>query len=209
MNKELKGKLEKALLDAGLDKGLLAFVNIEKEEEIQGVIDNLNKLKTPQPSLEEQLKQKEIQSEIDRRISEAKKKWEEGKNDPPTPPTPPSGELTAEAVAKIVAEAQKPLLEKLNGFEANKTRETKISEARKALESSNIPEKNRGFYLDLYNPDSDIKIEDWVKSSEEKHENYAQSLQDDTKLSTAPPAFMKSGEMTEAEAQRIAESVAN
>lgn len=207
MNKELKGKLEKALLDAGLDKGLLSFVNIEKEDEIQGVVDNLNKLKTPKLSIEDQLKQKEIQSEIDRRISEAKKKWEEGKQDPPTPPNPTNG-ITAESIAAIVAEAQKPLLEKLNGFEANKTREEKISQARKALESSKIPEKNRSFYLDLYNPDSETNIEDWVKNSEEKHENYAQSLQDDTKLSAAPPAFIKNGEMTEAEAQRIAESVA-
>lgn len=207
MKKELKEKLEKELEKAGLDKGLLMFINITKEDEIQGVIDNLTKLKTPTPTTEEILKSQDVQSEIDRRISEAKKKWEEGKPEPPKPDDPPSGEITAESIAKIVAEAQKPLLEKLNGFEQNRTREGKISQARKALLESKIPEKNRDFYLDLYNPDSDTKIEDWVKQAEEKHEAYVQTLLDEKQLAEGPPKFADSTEPTPEELDKRLESM--
>ena len=196
MNKELKAKLESKLEEAGLDKGLLTFVNITKEEEIQGVLDNLLKLKTPPLSTEELIKQKEVQSEIDRRISEAKKSWEQGRQEPPTPPAPPKGDLTPETIAAIVAEAQKPLLEKLNGFEQGRTREGKIAQARTLLQESKIPEQQRDFYLELYNPDSETPIAEWVKKSEEKHESYVQSMIDSGSLSKPTPKYTSDTEPT-------------
>ena len=194
MTKELREKLEKGLQAAGLDKGLLAFVNIEKEEEVQGVIDNLLKLKTPQPSVEELLKQAKVQSEIDRRISEAKKKWDEANKPEPNPePMKPEG-ITPEAIAKLVQDAvtaaTEPLTGKLSEFEKAKTREGKLSQARKALDNSKIPVKNRDFYLELYNPDSETPVEEWVKMSETKHENYVQSLADSTQLAGSSPKFV-------------------
>lgn len=206
MNKELKGKLEKALDDAGLDKGQLTFLNVSKEEEIQGVIDNLLKIKTPQPSTEEILKRPEIQSEIDRRITEAKKSWDSKPINKSNHTDPPQG-LTAENIAEIVAKAQEPLLEKLNGFEQSKTREGRLAQAKSALNESSIPEKNRDFYLELYNPDSEQPLTDWVKKQEEKHEAYAQSLLDGKTFTSAPPSIANNVEMTDAEATKIAASV--
>ena len=207
MNKELKAKLETKLEESGLDKGLLTFVNITKEEEIQGVVDNLLKLKTPQLSTEEILKQKEVQSEIDRRISEAKKSWEQGKQDPPKPEPTPTGGLTLEAVKQLLEAQQKPLLEKLNGFEQGRTREGKIAQARTLLQKSKIPEKQRDFYLELYNPDSETPIEDWVKKSEEKHETYVQSMIDSGSLSKPTPKYTSDTEPTTEELDAQLESM--
>lgn len=188
MTKELKEKLEKGLLDAGLDKGLLAFINIEKEEDVQGAISNLLKLKTPQKSVEELLKDKEIQSEIDRRISEAKKSWDSKLSEPPKPIE--GNETLEEKLAKLLEAKLAPLTEELNGFKQNRTRDSKLSQARKALESSKIPVKNRDFYLELYNPDSETPLEEWVKISESKHETYVQSLADSTQLAGQSPKFI-------------------
>lgn len=206
MKKELKEKLEKALQEAGLDKGLLAFITITKEEEIQGVIDNLKGLTTEKP-VEELIKQKEIQSEIDRRITEAKKKWEEGnkKQDPPVDPKKEGG-LSTEDIAKIITEAQKPLLEKLEGFEKNKTRESKISEVRKLLEDSKIPESLRESRLKYFNPENDQKMDEWVKQQEEEHEAYQQALIDNGTLSGTPPKYAGNTEPTEEELDKILES---
>jgi hypothetical protein len=205
MKKELKEKLEKALQEAGLDKGLLAFITITKEDEIQGVIDNLKGLSTQKP-IEEIIKEKEFQSEIDRRISEAKKKWEESnKQDPPKDP-PKEGALTTEDITKIIAEAQKPLLEKLEGFEKNKSRDAKIAEARKLLSDSKIPEKLRESRLKYFNPDNDEKLEDWVKQQEEEHEAYQQALIDNGTLSGQPPKYAGDTEPTQEELDSILEA---
>lgn len=193
MNEELKRKLEAGLQAVGLDKGLSAIINIDKEEEVQGAIDNLLKLKTPQLSVEDMLKEAKVQSEIDRRISEAKKKWDES-NKPNPQPNPSNGNLTPEAIAKLVQDAvtaaTEPLTGKLGEFEKAKARDAKLSQARKALESSKIPVKNRDFYLELYNPDSETPLEEWVKMSESKHENYVQSLADSTQLAGQSPKFI-------------------
>lgn len=207
MNKELKEKLEKALETQGLDKGLLAFVNIKTEDEIQGVVDNLNKLKTPKLSVEEILKLPEVAQYADKRVGDAKKKWEEGKQEPPKPQTPPNG-ITAESIAAIVAEAQKPLLEKLNGFEANKVRDGKLAQAKAALKDSKIPESLQVQYLEQYNPDSETKLEEWVKSSELKHETYVQTLIDSGKLSGQPPLIIDSAELTTEELDAKLEKMA-
>ncbi len=208
MTKELKEKLEKGLLDAKLDKGLLAFVNIEKEEEIQGVIDNLLKLKTPQPPVEEMLRDAKIQSEIDRRISEAKKKWDEANKPNPSQEPENKGGLTAEMVAQIVAQevskATEPLTGKLGEFEKNKAREEKISQLRKLLSSSEIPEALRESRIKYFNPDSEVQLDEWVKQQEQEHQSYKQALIDSGSISGAPEKGYKAhDEMTEAEAQAI------
>ncbi len=187
MTKELKEKLEKGLLDAGLDKGLLSFINIEKEEDVQGAISNLLKLKTPQRSVEELIKDREIQREIDRRITEAKKSWD---SKLPEPPKPNGGDETLEEkLAKLLEAKLAPLTDELNGFKQNRTRDAKLAEARKALSLSKIPEKQRDFYLDLFDPSSEAPITDWVSKTEERHEKLAQSFADSQSLAGQSPKF--------------------
>lgn len=211
MKKELKEKLEAKLLSVGLDKGLSAILNIEKEEEIEGAVSNLVKLKTPEQKLEDLLKKPELQSEIDRRVSEAKKKWEE--KTPPKPPTPPvNGALTPEAIAELVknavATATEPLTGKLGEFEANKAREAKISQARLLLKDSKIPESVMEHRLKYLDTSSETPLEDWVKVQEEEHESYHQSLVDSGLISTAPAqGYNPTAEMSEQEAQAIVDRV--
>lgn len=189
MTKELKSKLEAKLQEAGLDKGLLNILSVKSEDEIQGVIDNLSALSTPKPmTTEEILKKQEIQSEIDRRISEAKKKWE-GAN-PPTPadpPKPPATETIEEKLAKMLEEKLNPLSEKLGEFEKNKARDAKLSQARQLLKSSKIPESLIESRLKYLNTDSEETLEDWVKNQEVEHEAYAQALVDQGTVSGLPP----------------------
>ena len=187
MTKELREKLEQRLINAGFDKGLLAFINIEKEEDIEGAVSNLLQLKTPQKSVEELLKEKEIQSEIDRRISEAKKSWD---SKLPEPPKPSGGDDTLEEkLAKLLEAKLAPLTDELNGFKQNRTRDAKLAEARKALSLSKIPEKQRDFYLDLFDPSSEAPITDWVSKTEERHEKLAQSFADSQSLAGQSPKF--------------------
>lgn len=208
MTKEVKEKLEAGLQAAGLDKGLSSFINIEKEEEVQGAIDNLLKLKTPQPSVEDMLKEAKIQSEIDRRISEAKKKWDEANKPNPNPEPPKPEGLTAEAIAKLVQDAvsaaTEPLTGKLGEFEKNKAREEKLARARHLLSSSKIPKSLIDSRLKYLNTDAEIQLEDWVKEQEQEHIAYQQALIDSGSVAGAPEkGYKPHTEITEAKAQEI------
>ncbi|QQO97040.1 hypothetical protein Nekkels1_39 [Cellulophaga phage Nekkels_1] len=185
MNKELKEKLRLALLNEGLGEGLLAFLSVEKEEDIQGAVSNLKGLTTQQLSNEEILKLPIVSQYADKRVGDAKKSWDQKAPTNPAEPNPinPSQGLTAEAIAQLLSEAQKPLLEKLEGFEKNKARDAKLAEARNFLNKSKIPEAVRESRLKYFNPDAEVGIEDWVKEQELEHENYHQSLIDSGVLS--------------------------
>jgi len=68
-------------------------------------------------------------------------------------------------------------------------------------------EKQRDFYLELYNPDSETPIEDWVKKSEEKHETYVQSMIDSGSLSKPTPKYTSDTEPTTEELDAQLESM--
>lgn len=208
MTKELKAKLEKALLDAGLNKAELSFITVEKEDDIQGVVDNLKKLiPTPEePKLEDLIQRKDVRSHFDKKITEAlnKKKDPIKSDDPPKTPT----EITPETIADIVAKAQEPLLAKLGDFERNKARDVKLSQARTLLRSSKIPEKLREFHLKNLNTDSEEPLEDWVRQQEEEHQTYHQSMVDAGVVSSAPDkGYKPNTEMSAEEAQAIVDRI--
>lgn len=206
MTKELKEKLELGLQAVGLDKGLSTFINIEKEEDVQGAIDNLLKLKTPQKSVEELIKDKEIQSEIDRRISEAKKSWESKLPEPPKKVE--EGDTLDEKLAKLLDAKLSPLSEKLGAFEKNKAKEAKLAEARKLLSVSKLPEAIREAKLKYLNTESEQPLSEWVKEQEEEHQIYHQALVDQGVISGAPEkGYKPHTEMTESEAQAIVDRV--
>lgn len=202
MNEELKAALLAALLSAGLSKDLLPIINIENEGEIQGVIDNLKSISTPIPLTEEELSKNVLVQKIaDRRVTEALKKVKKPDNDPPTPPTG----LTAESIAKIIEEAQKPLKDQLETLTGQRSLESKQSNASRLIQASKLSDFEKKKALGRLNFDSEMSIEDQISGLETEESDRLQYLADNGRLAAAPPAIGGAGEMTEAEAQAIAD----
>ena len=206
MTKELKEKLEQAMLGAGLDKGLLAFVSIESEDQIKGVVDNLTSLKTPKLSDDEILKLPIVQKYADRRVTEGIKKVESKIS---IPEAKSEGDSIEEKLAMLLEAKLSPLSEKLEGFQKEKSRDLKLQEARKALMGSKLPENIRESKLKYFNPDAEIEIEEWVKGQELEHEQLVQSLIDSGSLSRPVEVRNSNTEVDETQVDEILSKYVN
>ena len=186
MNEELKAKLKAKLLGAGLKEALLSFVTVEKEEQIEVVIEKLKGLapEPQQPTLEELIQRQDIRSHFDKKMTDAlnKKKPKQGSE-----PKKEGEKSIADIVAEAVSAATNPLMEKLNGFEQQRTGEQKTSLAMELLGKTTIPEQHRERYLKSFDPTSEVKIEDQVKTMETDYNDFKQSIIDSSPLAGAPP----------------------
>jgi len=134
---------------------------------------------------------KDIQGNINFTTGNAVKEEQKKHQTPPTPPIPPTpdddnkpkDEMTADEIAKIVAEAMKPLQEKLNGYDtANKTKSL-VEQAKQAIKTkygefkgqdAKMSQKALDIVLKL-NPNPE-KMEDIVASFESEFEDFRTSV---------------------------------
>jgi len=203
MNEELKEKLSEALKNAGLPKALLSNLNVEEEGDIKGVIDNLKAMSTPKPLTEEEIiKNPVYRAYADKRVSEAKKKW--GKPEPPKPEPPIEG-LTAEAIAKIVEDAQAPLKKQLETLTGQRTLESKKSEASKLIQNSKLSDFEKKKALSRIDFNSETSVQEQIESLEDEESERLQFLADNGRLADAPPSLGGGSDLTDEQAEAIAE----
>ena len=114
-----------------------------------------------------------------------------------TVPTPPSNEPTPPAAdvpewAKAMVDANKILLDKVTSLETGKITETKKQTAQTVFEASEVLKAMKpdikNSWLGRINVDSEITIEDQVKSLETEYAEIRQSVADTTRYSGSVPA---------------------
>jgi len=123
-------------------------------------------------------------------------------------PTPPSNEPTPPAAdvpewAKAMVDANKILLDKVTSLETGKITETKKQTAQTVFEASEVlkamkPEIKNS-WLGRINVDSEITIEDQVKSLETEYAEIRQSVADTTRYSGSVPTGTQSKNTPSAE----------
>ena len=203
MNEELKAKLKAALQNAGLSEGLLANLTVTEEGQIQGVVDNLKLLATRTPLTEEELSKNPLVQKIaDRRVTDALKKAKQPETD--TPPEP-NGQLTAEAIAAIIAKAQEPLQQQLETLTGQRTLESKRNDAATLIATSKLSDLGKKRAPGRLNFESEKTVNEQLMALETEEAETLQFLADTGKLATAPPSIGGAGEMTDADAQAIAD----
>lgn len=204
MNEELKGKLIEALKAKGLGEGVANFINIANESEIEGAINSLTAL-LPQPTKEQKIADKEVQSEIDRRVTMALEK-QKGNPTPPAPPTP-TDDNTPEW-AKALIEQNKTLSEKINTIEQGKVIDSKKTQALSLLQGSKVlTDSIKSKWENRINLESDVSFEEQVKGLEAEFTELQQSLVDATPLAGSSPMLKNSGNPSDAELDAILDKI--
>lgn len=204
MNEELKGKLVEALKAKGLGEGIANLINISEESEIEGAINSLT-AQLPQPTKEQKLADKEVQSEIDRRVTMALEKQKGN----PTPPAPKTDEdNNTPEWAKALIEQNKSLSEKINAIEQGKVTESKKSQALSLLKGSKVlTDSIKSKWENRINLDSEVPFEDQVKGLEDEFTELQQTLVDATSLAGSSPMLKNSGNASDAELDEILDKI--
>lgn len=197
MNEELKGKLVAALKAKGLGEGIANLINISDESEIEGAINSLTAL-LPQPTKEQKLADKDVQSEIDRRVTMALEKQKA------TPPAPKPEDDNTPDWAKALIEQNKSLSEKINTIEQGKVTESKKSQALSLLKGSKVlTDSIKSKWENRINLDSEVPFEDQIKGLEDEFTELQQTLVDSTSLAGSSPMLKNSGNASDAELDEI------
>lgn len=201
MNEELKNKLIAALEAKGLGKGLADFITITEESEIEGVVAKaIEALKPVEKTKEQKLADKEVQSEIDRRVTEALKKRDA--SEPPKKDDAPPSE-TSELLKELVSQ-NKLLAEKITAIESGKITDTKQQQAQKALQSSQVlTDSLKEKWVNRIDLNSDVSFEDQVKGLETEFSELRQTVVDSTPLSGSVPISTVNGKASDAEIDSI------
>lgn len=199
MNEELKNKLVAALKAKGLGEGIANLINISDESEIEGAINSLT-AQLPQLTKEQKLADKEVQSEIDRRVTMALEK----QKGTPTPPAPKTDNDNTPEWAKALIEQNKSLSEKINAIEQGKVTESKKSQALSLLKGSKVlTDSIKSKWENRINLDSEVPFKDQIKGLEDEFTELQQTLVDATNLAGSSPMLKNSGSASDAELDEI------
>lgn len=194
MNEELKNKLIASLQAKGLGKEVADLISINDESEIEGVVAKaVSLLVKPDKTKEEKLADKEVQSEIDRRVTEALKKAKAPENTDPTLTKP---DETHELI--------KALMQKVDAMEQGKTLETKQQQAQSLLKKSEVlSDSIKEKWISRINVNSEIAIEDQIKGLESEYTELRQGIIDSTPLSGSPSIHEPTGKASDSEIESI------
>lgn len=204
MNEELKNKLIAALKAKGLGEGIASLITIANESEIEGVVKSLTE-SFPNQTKEQKLADKEVQSEIDRRVTMALEKQRTDLK-PPETPTPPTDE--APEWAKALIEQNKSLEDKMKAFESGKATETKREQALSLLRKSTVLNDSfKSKWENRINLDSEVSFEEQVKGLEDEFTELQQGLVDSTALAGSSPMLKSEGKPSDAEMDSIMEKI--
>lgn len=196
MNEELIKAVKLALTKKGLNEGLVKFITVENDGEIDGAINEFMTLappKTPALTSAQMLELPEVKSEVDRRITASNlantqnlaKKYgfdptKEGKKTDDNPDEVPAW------VQKMI-DSNKALEEKVSAFEAGKTIEIKKQDAFKKLESSTIiPKGVQEKWSNRIDVNSETSIEDQIAALETEYTETAQMIADSAGYAPKP-----------------------
>jgi Txe/YoeB family toxin of Txe-Axe toxin-antitoxin module len=200
MNDELKNKLIAALKLKGLGEGIASLINIADESEIEGAIASLT-ASLPQLTKEQKLADKEVQSEIDRRVTMALNKQPE----PPKAPTPTTDDTPE--WAKSLIEQNKALSEKVNAIETGKLTESKQQQALSALQKSEVLNDSiKSKWANRIDINSEVSFEEQVKGLENEFTELRQGLVDQTALAGSSPMVVPTGKISESELDNLVSS---
>lgn len=203
MNEELKNKLIEALKAKGLGEGIANLINISDESEIEGAINSLT-ASLPKLTKEQKLADKEVQSEIDRRVTMALEKQKANL----TPQPPKTEEDNTPEWAKALIEQNKSLSEKINAIEQGKITESKKAQALSLLKGSKIlTDSIKSKWENRINLDSEVPFEEQVKGLEDEFIELQQTLVDATNLAGSSPMFKNSGNASDAEIDEILDKI--
>lgn len=203
MNEELKNKLIATLESKGLGKGLADFITITDESEIEGIVSKaVESLKPTEKTKEQKLADKEVQAEIDRRVTSALEKERAKVKEPEKKTDEPS---ETPEWAKALIDQNKALTEKITAIEAGKITESKQQQAQKALQSSEVlTDSIKSKWLNRIDLNSEVSFEDQVKGLETEFSELKQTVIDSTPLSgSVPISTGNNGKATEAEIDSI------
>ena len=202
MNEELRNKLIEALKAKGLGEGIANLITIANESEIEGAIASLT-ASLPSLTKEQKLADKEVQSEIDRRVTQAIDKI---KGTPPTPPTPPTDETPE--WAKGLIEQNKALTDKINAIETGKVIESKQQQALSVLQKSEVLNDSiKTKWANRIDLNSEVSFEDQVKGLESEFTELRQGLVDATALAGSTPMISSGGKASDAELESILDKI--
>jgi len=203
MNEELKNKLIAALKAKGLGEGIANLINISDESEIEGAIASIT-ASLPTLSKEQKIADKEVQSEIDRRVTMALDK----KKITPEPPTPtPTNDETPEW-AKGLIEQNKALNDKITAIETGKLTESKQQQALSALQKSDVLNDSiKSKWVNRIDLNSEVSFEDQVKGLESEFTELRQGMVDQTALAGSSPMLSKGGAPSDAELDSILDKI--
>lgn len=203
MNEELKNKLIASLEAKGLGKGLADFITITDESEIEGIVAKaVESLKPSEKTKEQKLADKEVQAEIDRRVTSALEK-ERAKSREPEKDKKEDTETPE--WAKALIDQNKALSEKITAIEAGKITETKQQQAQKALQSSEVlSDSIKTKWLNRIDLNSEVSFEDQVKGLETEFSELKQTVIDSTPISgSIPISTGTNGKASDAEIDSI------
>lgn len=196
MNEELKNKLILALKAKGINEGVADLINIADESEIEGVVSKLIQ-KPLEQTKEQKLADKEVQSEIDRRVTMAIEKI---KGTPPGAPTPEKTDDTPEWA--------KALIEKVNAIESGKVTESKQQQALSLLQKSEVLNDTvKAKWANRIDINSDVPFEEQLKGLEAEFTELRQTLVDSTALAGSTPTALSAGKPSDAELDSILEKI--
>lgn len=156
----------------------------------------------------------DIAKEDDRvRTLETKAKAAEGKqdppkNDPPKQDDPPKTDDDTPAWAKKQAEMMEKLSKELEEIKTGKITETKLQQAKKLFDSSEIlksikDEESKEFFFKQVDPNSETPFEEQIKALETRYSALVQQQADSTDYSGAPANGGASGKPSEKELDDI------
>ena len=203
MNEELKNKLIAALKAKGLGEGIANLINISDESEIEGAIANIT-ASLPTLSKEQKIADKEVQSEIDRRVTMALDK----NKITPEPPTPTLTNDETPEWAKGLIEQNKALNDKITAIETGKLKESKQQQALSALQKSDVLNDSiKTKWANRIDINSEVSFEDQVKGLETEFTELRQGMVDQTALAGSSPMLSKGGAPSDAELDSILDKI--
>lgn len=203
MNEELKNKLIAALKGKGLGEGIANFITINDESEIEGAIASLAST-LPVQTKDQKIADKEVQSEIDRRVTMALEKAK-GNTPPPPTPTPPTDDTPE--WAKALIDQNKSLTEKITAIENGKQTETKQQQALLAIQKSEVLNDSiKSKWANRIDINSDVPFEEQVKGLESEFTELSQELVNSKALAGSSP-MSKGSTPSDAELDSILDKI--
>ena len=203
MNEELKNKLIAALKAKGLGEGIANLINISDESEIEGAIASIT-ASLPTLSKEQKIADKEVQSEIDRRVTMALDK----NKITPEPQTPTLTNDEAPDWAKGLIEQNKALNDKITAIETGKLTESKQQQALSAIQKSDVLNDSiKTKWANRIDLNSEVSFEDQVKGLESEFTELRQGIVDQTALAGSSPMLSKGGVPSDAELDSILDKI--
>ena len=179
--------IKKALREAGLDEGLVGKIKVQKEDEIEGAVANLKTQLEGKKSFAEFIKENGyendlaamIQSETDKRVTQAIKTYEEKlkKEKLAAQKSKKKDEVNEnltedQKTIKALQESVNSLTQIVTGqVDASKKGELR-TKAAKAIKDAGLPEK----WIDRVNVESEEEIEGVVKELETEYTELKQSI---------------------------------